>query len=235
MSEKLKNYAIILASGSGSRYGSSLPKQFIKIKDKTVLEHTIEAFEKVLEIDEIIIVITPDYYNLANDILSKNNHKKVSKLLTGGEIRKDSSFIGINSIEDKEANVLIHDCARPFVTQKIISNCIENLEKYSAVNVAIPTTDTILEIENNIIKSIPNRTNLKSSQTPQCFKLSLIKKAHELSKNDNNFTDDCGLIIKHNLADIFIVDGDVENIKITYPDDIYIAEKILKKREENLL
>ena len=235
MNKKLKNYAIILASGSGSRYGSSLPKQFIKIKNKTVLEHAIEAFEKVLEIDEIIIVITPDYYNLANDILSKNNFKKVSKLLKGGEIRKDSSFIGINSIEDKEANVLIHDCARPFVTQKIISNCIENLEKYSAVNVAIPTTDTILEIENNIIKSIPNRANLRSSQTPQCFKLSLIKKAHELSKNDNNFTDDCGLIIKHNLADIFIVDGDVENIKITYPDDIYIAEKILEKREENLL
>lgn len=229
----LKNYAIILASGTGSRYGSDIPKQFIKIAEKTILEHTIESFEKASQIDEIFVIITPEYRHVAENILSNNNFSKVTKLLNGGETRKDSSYIGINSIEDKEANVLIHDCARPFVTQKIISDCIEALQTHCAIGVAIPTTDTIIEAENNIISSIPDRSKLMCIQTPQCFKLSLIKKAHELSKNDKNFTDDCGLVVKYNLAPIHIVNGDTENIKITYPSDIFIAEKIFQIRNKS--
>ena len=228
--KKLKNYAIILASGSGSRYGSDIPKQFIEISGKTILEHTIEIFEKSNVIDDIIIVITPEYRHVAENILLKNSYKKVSHLLNGGKTRKDSSFIGINSIEEAEANVLIHDCARPLLTQKIITDCIESLKKYDAIGVAIPSTDTIIEVDNNLITTIPERSKLMQIQTPQCFKLSLIKKAHELSKNDQSFTDDCGLILKHNLADVFVIQGDIENIKITYPNDILIANEILKKR-----
>ncbi len=228
----MQNYAIILASGTGSRYGANIPKQFEKIGDKTILELSIENFEKSQFIDEIFVVITPEYRNSAQDILNKNSYNKVKKLLNGGKTRKESSYIGVNAIEkDEEANVLIHDCARPFVTQKIISDCIKALEKYNAVGVAIPTTDTIIETDNNdIITKIPKRENLKRIQTPQCFRLSIIKKAHELSKNDIEFTDDCGLIVKHNLCDIFIVDGDESNIKITYPSDIIIAEEIVKAR-----
>ena len=227
----LKNYGIILASGTGSRYGADVPKQFVKFAGKTILEHTIDIFEQADGIDEIIIVITPEYRTTAESIILKNNYKKVSKLLNGGDIRKESSYIGINSIEDKEANVLIHDCARPFLTQKIISDCIEALNKYDAIDVAIPSSDTIVEInENNIIKHIPNRAVLRRGQTPQCFKLSVIKKAHELSKNDKNFTDDCGLVVKYNLADVYVVEGDVENIKITYPSDIYMADRLFQIR-----
>lgn len=229
--QKLKNYGIILASGSGSRYGADVPKQFVKIAGKTILEHTIEVFEKAEGIDDIVIVITPEYRTMAEEILLKNNYKKVSKLLNGGEIRKESSFIGISSIEDEEANVIIHDCARPFLTQGIISNCIEALDKYDAVDVAIPSADTIIKVdENNIIQHIPNRASLRRGQTPQCFKLSTIKKAHELSKNDKNFTDDCGLVVKYNLADVFVVEGDVENIKVTYPSDIFMADRLFQIR-----
>ena len=227
----LKNYGIILASGSGSRYGADVPKQFVKIAGKTILEHTIEVFEKAEGIDDIIIVITPEYRTMAEEILLKNNFKKVSKLLNGGEIRKESSFIGISSIEDEEANVIIHDCARPFLTQKIISDCIEALKTYDAVDVAIPSADTIIKIdENNIIQNIPHRASLRRGQTPQCFKLSTIKKAHELSKNDTNFTDDCGLIVKYGLGDVFVVEGDVENIKVTYPSDIFMADRLFQIR-----
>ena len=229
----IKNYGIILASGSGSRYGSDIPKQFIKIAGKTILEHTIEIFENAPEIDEISLVITPEYRHVAENILLNNNYKKVTKLLNGGETRKDSSYIGINSIEDDEANVLIHDCARPFLTPKIITNCVEALKKYSAIDVAIPATDTVIEVENNIISKIPERSKLMRGQTPQCFKLSLIKKAHELSQNDKNFTDDCGLIVKYNLAEVFIVEGDVENIKVTYPSDIFIADRLFQIRSNN--
>lgn len=216
----MKNYAIILASGTGKRFKSELPKQFVKIDNKTILEHSIEAFEQSPYIDEIIVVITPEYNHLANEIVTKNNYKKVRKIVNGGKERKDSSYIGVNSINDTEANVFIHDCARPFVSQDIIERCSNALENYSAVAVGINTSDTIIEVKNDFIVNIPQRKSLKRVQTPQCFRLSLIKQAHELSKNDFDFTDDCGLVLKNSLADIFVVEGSEQNIKITYPHDI---------------
>lgn len=228
MNKDLTNYAIILASGTGTRYSDETPKQFVKIAGKTVLEHTIELFEKNELIDNIIIVITPVYRDKANDILNKNNYKKIFKLVNGGETRKESSFIGISSIEEYEANVIIHDCARPFLSQRIINDCVNALDKYSAVDVAIPSADTIIKVNENIIENIPERKYLKRGQTPQCFKLSLIKKAHELSAGDSNFTDDCGLIVKYNLGDVYVVEGDNDNMKITYPSDIYVADRIFQ-------
>lgn len=229
----MKNYAIILASGNGSRYGSDIPKQFVKIAGKTVFEHTIDAFESSKEIDDIVVVITPDYRDFAEELLLKNNYKKVKNLLNGGATRKESSSIGVASILEDEANVIIHDCARPFITHKIIENCVKALEKYDAVDVAIPSADTIIKVKDDIIESIPERKFLKRGQTPQCFKLSLIKKAHEISKNDNNFTDDCGLIVNYGLADVYVVDGSGENIKITYPEDIFMADRLFQVRSAN--
>ena len=98
---------------------------------------------------------------------------------------------------------------------------------------AIPTADTIIEVDDNIISNIPNRSRLQRGQTPQCFKLSLIKKAHELSKNDKNFTDDCGLIVKYNLAKVYVVNGDIENIKVTYPSDIFMADRLFQIRSQD--
>ena len=226
----LKNYGIILASGVGARYKSDIPKQFVKIAGKTVLEHTLDVFEKSDYIDAIVLVITPDYRNIAEEILLKNNYKKVKKLLNGGDTRKESSYIGISSIEDEEANVLIHDCARPFLSERVIKECTEALKKYEAVDVAVPTPDTIIKVKDDVIEHIPERKSLMRGQTPQCFRLSLIKKAHELSKNDQNFTDDCGLIVKYNLGKAYVVEGDMENIKITYPSDIFMADRLFQVR-----
>jgi len=226
--DHLKNYAIILASGNGSRYKNSLPKQFAKVAGKTILEHTLEIFENSNKIDFIIVVINPEYRILAENIMLRNNYKKVEKIINGGTTRKESSYIGINTIEDDEANVIIHDCARPFLNQEIINNCVEALNLYDAIDVAVPPVDTIIEVENNFIKSIPKRSHLMRGQTPQCFKLSIIKKAHELSKNDSNFTDDCSLILKNKLGNVYIVEGDVNNIKITYPSDIYMADRLFQ-------
>ena len=226
----MKNYGIILASGIGNRYGSDIPKQFIKIAGKTVFEHTISIFENTKEIDEIIVVITPEYRHFGEELIVKNNFKKVVKLLNGGETRKESSSIGINSIDDVEANVIIHDCARPFLSQRIIKECVKALEIYDAVDVAIPSADTIIKVKDNVITKIPERKYLRRGQTPQCFKLSTIKKAHKLSINDTNFTDDCGLVVKYGLGDVYVVEGEGENIKITYPEDIYMADRIFQIR-----
>jgi len=224
----MKTIAIILASGSGKRFGDDLPKQFTKLAGKTMLEHSVEAFEGVNSIDSIILVVTPEYVDYVKEIVDKNNYKKVIKVIAGGAERKDSSYIGVNAVDENEANVLIHDCARPLISKRIIKDCISALSIHDAVAVGIPSTDTMIEVKDNIIKSIPKRENLMRIQTPQCFKLSVIKKAHELSKNDKNFTDDCGLVVKHDLCDIYIVSGERSNIKITYPEDIYFAENFIK-------
>lgn len=225
----MKNYAIILAAGSGERFGYVIPKQFVRISGKTVLEHTVEFFEEIHEIDEIIVVISPEYHLFFEEISKKNKYKKVTKILDGGNTRKESSYIGISSIKDSEANVIIHDGVRPFLSKRIISDCIKALKTYDAVDVAIKSADTIIEVDDNkIIKTIPNRSYIYRGQTPQCFKLSTIKKAHNFAKNDENFTDDCGLILKYKLGKVYVVEGEQKNIKITYLEDIFFADKLFQ-------
>lgn len=220
-----KNYAIVLASGSGNRFGGDIPKQFMLLKGKTILERSVEIFDQNACIDGIIVVITPEYIDRACSVLSKYN--KVLRVLKGGQTRKQSSYIGVNSLEDEDANVLIHDCARPLLSQKVLNDCINALNDYDAVAVASDVTDTVIEVKDGFITNIPERNALMNVQTPQCFRLPLIKKAHEMSLDDENFTDDCGLVIKQNLSDIYIVKGDKSNIKITYPNDLVIAEQLI--------
>lgn len=226
----MKTIAIILASGSGTRIGLDIPKQFYKIKNKTLLEYSIEAFEFHNKIDEIIIVSHPDYITDVKKIITTNSYTKISKIIAGGNTRQESSNNGVSAIEKIEAKVLIHDAVRPFVTKKIIDECITSLDKYQAVNVAIETSDTIIEInEDYYINNIPQRKFLKRVQTPQGFHIKIIKEAHELAKKNKNisFTDDCGLVHEFNLAKIKVIDGDEKNIKITYPNDLKLAENII--------
>lgn len=227
----MKHIAIILASGTGSRSGLNIPKQFYKINGKTVLDYSIEAFQRNENIDEIVVVSNPDFFDLTKEISLK--YSKVKNVLNGGETRQKSSYNGVFSIIDKNVNVLIHDAVRPFIAQDVINRCIEALKSYNAVNVAVESSDTIIEVdENNIIKSLLNRKYLRRCQTPQCFNIELIKKAHILASNDKNavITDDCGLVLRYNLADIFVINGDENNIKITYPFDIQIAEEFIKRK-----
>lgn len=224
----MKNIALILASGSGSRCGLDYPKQFVEIEDKTILEISVAAFERNSLIDEIIIVANLEYISRVMAITEK--YSKVSKVVAGGETRRESSYNGIFSIKE-EANVLIHDAARPLVTDKIITDCILGLNKYKAVCTAIKSTDTIFLVnsEENIM-DIPKRTCCRRAQTPQCFKLSLIKKAHDCAKTDTNcsVTDDCGLILKYTDEKIHIIEGYEDNIKVTYKDDIDFVRTRLK-------
>lgn len=225
----MKNIAIILASGTGERFGENIPKQFYQFEGKTLLEHSIDAFEKNKNIDEIILVTNPKFRDLAENILNKNDYKKITKVLNGGKTRVESSYIGTSEAPE-EANVLIHDAVRAFVTQKIIDDNIEALKKHEAVGTAIESIDTIIQVdENNVITAIPPRKFLKRVQTPQSFRANLIKKAHELALKDENasFTDDCGLILRYNLAPIHIVDGDELNIKITHKNDLNIIKNML--------
>lgn len=224
----MKNIALILASGTGSRCNLGIPKQFAKINNKTILEYTINAFETHELIDEIYLVTSKEFLEKVKELTK--DYIKVQAVIQGGETRKDSSYNGISAIKDSEANILIHDGVRPLISKDIITNCIKELEEKSAICVAIDSTDTIYKInENNTIKAIPQRKFLKRAQTPQCFKLSLIKKAHKLANNDPNclVTDDCGLVQYYNLTDIYLTQGDENNIKITYKEDLDFVKKQL--------
>jgi len=226
-----KNLAIILAGGTGSRIEGELPKQFLKLTGKTILQHSIEKFENHPGIDHIFLVIHGDFLNKAKEIVRKSGHKKVVKILAGGQTRQDSSRIGITAAAPGEyENVLVHDAARPLVSKKIIDDILTALNTYSAVNIAVPSPDTIIEInDKNLVKNVPDRKYLRRVQTPQGFKWDLMQKAHGLAleKGITNATDDCSLILTFNLADIYVVAGSERNIKITYPPDLQIAEAIL--------
>lgn len=231
----MKNLALILAGGSGSRIDEKLPKQFLILGGKTILQHSIEKFEHHPGINHIFVVMNGEFIDKAEEIVRKSGYQKVVKIMAGGETRQDSSRIGVTAAAGDYENVLIHDAARPLVSKKIINDILEALNRYSAVNVAVPSSDTIIEIDgNNFIKDVPDRKYLKRVQTPQAFKWELIQKAHRLAVENNitNATDDCSLILKFNLAPIYVVEGSPLNIKITYPIDLQMAEKILELESE---
>ena len=220
------NYAIILASGTGSRCNLDIPKQFVKVNGKTILEYTIEAFYKNELTDRIIIVTNKDYVNFCKNL----KYEKIYAVVEGGKRRQDSSRIGVNLIKEDNAKVLIHDGARPYIKNDLINKCYIALDKFNAINTGVETTDTIMEVdENKIIKKIPKRKNLLRCQTPQGFISGLIKKAHKIALEKNlDVTDDAGLIVNLGLDDVFVVDGDIENIKITYKNDVEKAIEKLK-------
>ncbi len=233
-----KNLAVILAGGTGTRIEGDFPKQFLTLAGKTILRHTIEKFENHPHIDHIFFVTNEEFYDKTGEIVQKSGYRKVVKILKGGETRQESSRIGVTAAAPGDyENVLIHDAARPFVSKRIIDDILEKLNTYSAVNVAILSPDTIIEIKkNNLIKKVPDRNFLRRVQTPQAFKLDLIQKAHRLAKENNitNATDDCSLILNLKLAPIYVVEGSQSNIKITYPLDLQIARKILEIESEKI-
>lgn len=225
------NLVIILAGGSGSRIDNEVPKQFLELSGKTIIEHTIDKFEDHPAVHHIFIVTNGEFYDKTAEILRNSTYKKVVDVLKGGETRQESSRIGVTAAGARDyENVLIHDAARPFVSKKIIDDLLKQLDTFSAVNLAVPSADTIIEIDDdNLIKNVPERTCLRRVQTPQAFKLDLIQKAHGLAleKGITNATDDCSLILEFKLAPVYVVEGSPLNIKITYPMDIQMAESIL--------
>jgi 2-C-methyl-D-erythritol 4-phosphate cytidylyltransferase len=229
------NVAIILSAGLGLRFKKNTnnpPKQLAKVAGKTLLEHTLEKFEKNEKINEIILVVNQDSKKIQEKIIKENDFKKVKKIILGGTTRQESSRNGIFACDVKRTEkILIHDVTRPLVSNEIINKIVTALDVYKAVTVAIHLTDTLLKVnKNSFIIDIPKRSQFMREQTPQGFDYKIIKKAHRLAikENFNEITDDCGLIKRYKLSNIFVIQGEEENIKITYPNDIHIADKLFQ-------
>ena len=179
-----KTQMVILAGGSGERFGGEIPKQFVKIAGKTIMEHTMAKIEQNKSIHSMVIVVSKDYYEYMNELVRKNHFKKVKKVIFGGKTRQESSYAGIEALDEDTKNVLFHDAIRPFVSDQILDNCVEALETYQAIDVAIPCADTIIKVnDNNVISKIPKRKYLMRGQTPQGFHVSIIKEAYKRYDN----------------------------------------------------
>ena len=236
MRAKSKFTAIILASGSGVRFKGDLPKQFAKLAGLPVIIHTLKAFQFNKSIAEIVLVTRQEYVEELWGLAGRNQLSKVKKIVVGGGSRQESSMIGISACGEDTGYVLIHDAVRPFVSQTIIDDLVKAAIKQRAVDTVIASADTIVEINKaHFIEKIPDRSVLRRGQTPQAFEYKLIREAHKkaLEAGIDNSTDDCSLVLRLGYP-VYTVPGDDENIKITYPLDLQIADKLFQMKRHKI-
>ena len=232
----MKNIAVILAGGTGTRMGLDIPKQFIRLQDgRTVLETCVAAFQQNEHIDEIAIVMHRDHIAEAQALLPASRFPKIKYWIPGGAERWESSKNAVEAIylvqqkigfPEEDINVLLHDCARPFISQDLITRVCQALEKHEAVTVALPVTDTIYVTETTrqgeMVVDVAPRKMLRKAQTPQAFRLLLIADAYEELQDEQKtkLTDDASVVLAAYDENIFIVPGEESNKKITYKEDI---------------
>ena len=229
------NVALILAAGTGSRMGNAdKPKQFLPIYGKPLMIHTIEAFEMHDDIEKIVVVTSEGYEDQVKVWCKQYDLGKVKAVVHGSDSRQGSVYNGLQAIKELGVNgddiIVIHDAARPLISQNIITNNIEACKKYDAVDTVIKATDTIVASSDaERITNIPNRSELYQGQTPQTFKFALISEAHEKAKSGQipNVTDDTKLVISMG-KDVHLVEGSKQNFKITTFDDLMMLKALLK-------
>ena len=227
-----RTVAVVLAGGTGTRLGLGIPKQLLKIAGKPIIEHTLAVFEAAPEIDEIIVLMAPGHVTEAQQIVDKAGFRKVTKVIEGGDTRNATTRIALDAVGEADCNILFHDAVRPLLSGRIVRECANALWTYSAVDVAIPSADTIIQVdENECITDIPVRSTLRRGQTPQAFRSGTIREAYRRAEGDPNFaaTDDCGVVLRY-LPDtpIKVIDGSDENIKVTHPVDVHLADKLFQ-------
>ncbi|MFF2370067.1 SDR family NAD(P)-dependent oxidoreductase [Agromyces sp. NPDC058110] len=224
--------AVVLAGGVGTRVGLGIPKQLIRIAGKAIVDHTLEALSGSEHIDEILVMMNADSIHELDYLGSDPRFPKLRAVLPGGDTRNDTTKLALDALpDDPDIKVLFHDAVRPFIDERIIEDCVAALDEFDAVDTAIPSADTIIEVEDGRITDIPVRSRLRRGQTPQGFRLGTIRRAYELAAGDPAFaaTDDCGVVFTY-LPEVAIrvVDGSPENMKITEPLDLHIADKLFQ-------
>jgi 2-C-methyl-D-erythritol 4-phosphate cytidylyltransferase len=223
--DSYRTTAAVLAGGTGRRSGLPTPKQLAEVAGKPIIEHSVEVLHASDLVDEIIVLMTPGYTDEVARLLG-NRYPKLTGIYEGGASRNESTQRALDAIADEEGNVLLHDAARPLLDQRIIQDCVDALKKYQAVAVAIPTTDTIVDVRDDVVVSVPDRSTLRRAQTPQGFRLSTIRAAYKRAWQDPNFisTDDCTVVLKYlPEVSVHVVAGSERNIKITHSVDIALA------------
>lgn len=223
------NGVVIVAAGTGSRMNMGINKQFIKLEGKEIIAYTIEKFYNNSNIEDIVVVVKEDESEFfKKEILDKYNFKNI-KIAYGGKERQDSVYNGLKLLDKKCDVVLIHDGARPFVSDKIIYNCIEEVKEHKAIVVGVPVKDTIKVIDNdkNIVDT-PNRSVLWAVQTPQTFDYNILIDAYKDAFKSGFYGTDDAMLVERIGYKVKMVEGSYNNIKITTKEDLSIGSQILK-------
>lgn len=232
--KKRANIAVIMAAGRGARHGTNLPKQYMELKGRLVLERAVDAFENHPDIDQIALVVDSEEIERVGKMVSDNGWRKVTDILKGGKERYQSSLAAVKAFSNRpDDNIILHDAARPLVSERIISDVVTCLKQHKAVGVAVPVTDTLFFTgpANEHVIRVPERDLFMRAQTPQAFRISVLKKAYEFALAGPAFTatDDCGVVRRYmHREKIHIVRGDEKNSKITYPGDLEIMSHWLE-------
>lgn len=224
--------AIVLAAGQGKRMNSKIQKQFLEVKGYPVLYYSLKVFQESPLIDEMILVTGENVLSYCREkIVDKYGFTKVKKILPGGKERYDSVYAGLLACEDCDF-VFIHDGARPFISEEILERGLEGVRETGACVVGMPSKDTVKLAENGFVKETPERSSVWTIQTPQIFSYSLIRKAHEniRRKDMSGITDDAMVVEQETGAKIRLATGSYQNIKITTPEDLAIAESFLVEK-----
>lgn len=224
------NSAIIVAAGSGKRFGGDTPKQFLEILGKPVIIYALEQFESCPQIDEIVLVLPAAEIAGFSDIAGKYNLKKLVKIVAGGKTRAESVWSGLSAIDSKTAGIVaVHDGARPLVAVEEITRTIEKAQETGAACLVASVVDTIKEISGGKIVKTVDRAKLRRALTPQCFRYELLKRAFEANKFTGAAATDESFLVEKLGVEVSIVEGGARNIKITTPEDLILAESLLKQ------
>jgi len=224
----MKTTAVLMAAGEAKRMNAGKNKSFLKLREP-ILVHTLDALEKNAKINDIILVINEKDRTECENVLSQRPFKKIRKIVEGGKIRQESSYNGVFAVEDSDI-ILIHDCARPFVSQECINNSINDAVEHGISVVAVPAKDTIKMGSGEFVVKTLDRSNLWIIQTPQTFKTEIIKEAHKRAREDDFISTDDTSLAERLGYKVKITPGHYDNIKITTPDDLILAEKILDNK-----
>ncbi|MDR6944503.1 2-C-methyl-D-erythritol 4-phosphate cytidylyltransferase [Mucilaginibacter pocheonensis] len=220
----MKYYAIIVAGGSGARMQSAVPKQFLLLNGLPVLMYTIQAFRQSSVMPDIVLVLPASYHNYWQQLCTDHGFNIPHLLVAGGETRFHSVKNGLDQIPDNNSLIAVHDAVRPLTSQHIIETSYHHAEKHGNAVTAVKSRDSVRQLINHTSVSLL-RDQVYLVQTPQTFKASLLRKAYEQPYNAK-FTDDASVVEQYGI-EIHLTEGDHQNIKITFPEDIAIAELLL--------
>ncbi len=245
----MKNIAVVLAGGTGRRMGSPVPKQFMELGGRAVIEYSVESFNSHAAIDEVAVVVHADWRQEMEAIVGRNGWEKLTRVIDGGSERYMSTLNALMVYIDEpdDTNLLLHDAARPLVSKEIVDRVVEALERCEAVGVAVPSTDTVWEVHPDVsyelgvrsyefgvprfVARIPERRLMWRAQTPQGFRLPVLRDAYQRALQDPQFaaTDDCGVVRRYMPGvKIAVVEGEERNMKLTCADDMSVLKNYIK-------
>lgn len=231
------NNVLIFAGGSGTRMNSrARPKQFLQFYGKELIIHTLENFQNHNEIDNIVVVCIEDWIPYLNKLLSKYQMDKVKTVVSGGKTGQESIYKGLCAIKEfapADSVVLVHDGVRPFVNEGLISDCIASVRAHGSAITVVPAIETIVQQENGKITSITDRSKSFHAKAPQCFLLGELLSAHNkaIADGNTNMIDSASLMQAYG-HDLYTVQGNFDNIKITTPADFYTFKALYEVREQ---